>query len=152
MTTIGNCQSCKDGKLQIRRGKFGQFVACNKYPDCKTTFSLPSNALIKPSDKTCEVCQHPMVMTIKKGKRPMDFCINKDCKSKHIEGEAGEHAKAIAKGEVEKDCPKCKDGKLVLRKSIYSSFLGCNKYPKCKFTEQLQDKKDNQTETNIKQD
>jgi len=78
-----------------------------------------------------------MVQSIKKGKRPLDFCINPECKSKYLEGEAGKHAKAIAKGQIEKSCPKCKDGKLVLRKSIYGSFLGCSKYPKCKYTEQL---------------
>ncbi len=137
LTTIGDCPACKEGKLQIRKGRFGQFVACNKYPECKTTFSLPNNALIKPNDKVCEICGYPMVQSIKRGKKPLDFCINPDCKSKHIEGEAGEQAKAIAKGEIEKDCPKCKKGKLVLRKSIYGSFLGCGNYPKCKYTEQL---------------
>ena len=146
MITVGKCPTCGEGNLQIRKGKFGQFVACNKYPDCKTTFSLPNTALIKPADKVCEVCQHPMVLSIMKGKKPLEFCINPECKSKHVEGEAGKEAKAIAKGEIEKDCPKCKDGKLKLRKSIYGSFLGCSNYPKCKFTEQLVKK----TDTNLK--
>jgi DNA topoisomerase-1 len=79
-----------------------------------------------------------MILVIKKGKQPMDFCINKDCKSKYLEGEAGKEAKAIATGEIERECPTCKKGKLVLRKSIYGVFLGCNTYPKCKFTEQFQ--------------
>lgn len=140
MITVGKCPTCKEGNLQIRKGKFGQFVACNKYPDCKTTFSLPNTALIKPADKICEICSHPMVLSIMKGKKPLEFCINPECKSKHVEGEAGKQAKAIAKGEIEKDCPKCKDGKLKLRKSIYGSFLGCSNYPKCKYTEQLENK------------
>ena len=138
LTTIGDCPACKVGKLQIRRGKFGQFLACNRYPDCKTTFSLPNNAIIKPNNKLCEICGYPMVQSIRKGKKPLDFCINPDCKSKHVEGNAGKVAKAVAKGEIEKDCPKCKEGKLVLRKSIYGSFFGCSNYPKCKYTEQLQ--------------
>ena len=28
-------------------------------------------------------------------------------------------------------CPTCKEGKMVLRKSFYGEFLGCNNYPKC---------------------
>jgi len=102
MTTLGPCHNCKEGLIQIRRGRFGAFAACNKYPDCKTTFSLPKNALLKPAKKMCEVCGMPMVIVIKKAKRPQEFCINKECKSKHLEGEAGVEAKKIAKGEIEK--------------------------------------------------
>ena len=57
-------------------------------------------------------------------------------------GYAGTCIKApekIAKGIVEKDCPKCKEGKLVLRKSIYGSFYGCSRFPKCRNTEKLKE-------------
>jgi DNA topoisomerase-1 len=137
LTTVGKCPVCKKGDLQIRKGKYGQFLACNQYPKCKTTFSLPNNSLIKPVNKECELCKYPMVQSIKKGKRPLELCINPDCKSKYVEGEAGKEAKAVAKGKLEKDCPTCKDGKLILRKSLYGSFYGCSNYPKCKYTEQL---------------
>ena len=30
---IGKCPACKEGDLMLRRGKFGIFVACNKYPE-----------------------------------------------------------------------------------------------------------------------
>jgi DNA topoisomerase-1 len=29
------CPKCNEGKLILRNGKFGAFLACNKYPDCK---------------------------------------------------------------------------------------------------------------------
>ncbi len=137
MSLLGICPICREGNLHIRRGKKWYFAACSKYPDCKTIFSLPSNALLKPAKKLCEVCNYPMIMSIRKGKRPQDFCINPECKSKYVEGEAGKEAKAVAKGEVEKPCPKCGEGKLVLRKSIYGSFYGCSKFPKCRYTEKL---------------
>ena len=136
---IGKCPNCKEGNLQLRKGKFGMFIACNKYPDCKTTFKLPGNALIKPSKNICKTCNMPMVFAIKKGKRPREFCINPKCKSKYVEGAAGKEAKEIAKGIIEKECPKCKEGKLVLRKSIYGSFYGCSRFPKCRYTEKLND-------------
>src|SRR3989338_5333823 len=140
LTTLGKCPACNEGDLKIRKGKFGSFAACNKYPKCKTTVSLPSNALIKHANKICGTCNFPMVLAIKKGKRPMEFCINTKCKSKYAEGEAGKLAKDIAQGVVEKSCPQCKEGKIVLRKSIYGSFLGCSNYPKCRYTEKLENK------------
>ena len=133
MAFLGICQICKEGNLMIRRGKKGHFAACSNYPNCKTIFSLPSNTLLKPAKKLCEICGYPMITSIRKGKRPQDFCINRECKSKYLEGEAGREAKAIAKGEIEKPCPQCKIGKLVLRKSIYGSFYGCDKFPKCRY-------------------
>lgn len=139
MTNLGECPICKEGMLSLRKGKYGRFAACNKYPGCKTTFSMPGNALIKPAKKLCEVCHYPMVLAIKKGKQPMEFCINKECKSKYLEGKAGKEAKGIAKGIIEKKCPKCPDGILVLRTSIYGKFLGCKNYPKCRHIEKLTD-------------
>ena len=31
------CPNCGDGKLALRGGKFGAFVACSNYPECKYT-------------------------------------------------------------------------------------------------------------------
>ena len=124
--TVGSCPACKKGKLMMRKGKFGRFIACDQYPKCKTTFNLPNNGLIKTTDKICEACLHPMVSVIRKGKRPQIVCINKECPTK----------KTTEKIEKRK-CPKCKEGNLVLRKSIYGSFLACDAYPKCRHTEQL---------------
>ncbi|MFS0736495.1 type I DNA topoisomerase [Sphingomonas sp. 1P06PA] len=31
------CPACADGRLALRGGKFGAFVACSNYPDCKYT-------------------------------------------------------------------------------------------------------------------
>lgn len=136
---LGKCPACGQGDISLRKGKFGHFAACNRYPDCKTTFSLPGNALIKPAKKLCPVCNYPMVMAIKRGKQPREFCLNKECKSKYLEGEAGKEAKEIAKGIIEKKCPKCENGVLVLRSSIYGKFLGCRNFPKCRFTERLEE-------------
>ena len=138
MSNLGKCPKCSKGELHIRKGKFGSFAACNRYPDCKTTFSIPSNALIKPCDKICEKCNFPKVLVIKKRKRPMEYCLNPKCPGKNLEGDAGKEAKEIAKGIVEKECPKCKN-KLVLRGSIYGRFLGCSTFPKCHYTERIED-------------
>jgi len=128
MTTLGKCPNCKDGMLGIRMGRFGRFVACDKYPDCKTTLSLPANATFQVIDKVCEHCKHPMVKVIKAKKAPQELCINKDCSSKKAD------EKELENGIQGTTCTKCKKGKMVLRKSIYGQFYGCDKYPKCRNT------------------
>jgi DNA topoisomerase-1 len=56
-----------------------QFVACDKYPDCKNTFTLPPNGNIKRTNKICEECGFPMLIRLSKGKRPWEFCFNPEC-------------------------------------------------------------------------
>lgn len=34
------CPECKDGKLSIKLGKFGAFIGCSNYPECKYTKQL----------------------------------------------------------------------------------------------------------------
>ncbi|MDP2924971.1 MAG: DNA topoisomerase I [Nanoarchaeota archaeon] len=78
------CPNCKEGELSIKFSpRFrSYFIACSSYPDCKQTYPLPSNSLIKKSGKICEYCNYPMLLSIKKGKKPWLFCFNKDCKSR----------------------------------------------------------------------
>ncbi|MEK6907465.1 MAG: DNA topoisomerase I [Nanoarchaeota archaeon] len=80
---IGKCHKCKVGDLRILYNKRfkSYFVACNKYPDCKTTFSMPKYALPKPGD-ICKECTYPRLKMIRQGKRPYDFCINLECPSR----------------------------------------------------------------------
>lgn len=77
------CSKCKKGKLAINYSKKTRryFVACNAYPECKTTFSLPPNGSIKKTDKVCEKCGFPMLMRLSKGRRPWVFCFNPECET-----------------------------------------------------------------------
>lgn len=81
--TLMLCPVCKKGNLRIlfNRTSRRYFVACSAYPDCRQTYSLPPNALIKKTDneKKCEVDGFPKLLAIKKAKRPWEFCFNPDC-------------------------------------------------------------------------
>jgi DNA topoisomerase-1 len=125
---IGACQKCGEGTLQIRRGRFGRFIACNKYPGCKTTFSLPASGMVKAQKKDCEQCGFPLINIRMARKRPQIICINPACPTKKVDE---------AKAAEEKPCAKCGTGKMVLRRSIYGAFLGCSNYPKCRSSERL---------------
>ena len=66
-----NCPECKDGDLQRKRGKYGEFVACSNYPDCKYIHK-ETIGVACPQDK-CEGQVH-----VKKSKRGKIFysCTN----------------------------------------------------------------------------
>ncbi len=36
-STGEKCPECKEGNLVIRSGKFGKFISCSRFPDCKYT-------------------------------------------------------------------------------------------------------------------
>jgi len=79
--TLIQCPTCGKGQLRILYSKKTRryFVACSAYPDCKQTYSLPPNSLIKKGEKNCEGCGFPRVMVIRKGRRPWELCFNSNC-------------------------------------------------------------------------
>ncbi len=81
---LSECPVCKKGNLVIKYSpKFRRsFIACSAYPECKTTFGLPPNGTIKKLDKKCDKCGFPLLMSLKKGKRPWIFCFNPNCPSR----------------------------------------------------------------------
>ncbi len=69
------CPECKEGELVIRTGKYGKFLSCSRFPDCKYTEPYHKKAGFK-----CPECGKPAV--IKKTKKGSKFysCSNwPDC-------------------------------------------------------------------------
>lgn len=81
--TLTKCPVCKKGNLTIKYSKKTRrhFVACDSYPNCNATYSLPPNGIIKKIDKKCPECDFPQLMSLRKGKKPWIFCFNKECPS-----------------------------------------------------------------------
>ncbi len=79
---LGKCNLCNTGNLQIRKSKFGFFVGCSSYPNCKNVFPLPRNALIQAKGTVCKACGVPEIKVIRKGKRPFEMCLNPKCETK----------------------------------------------------------------------
>lgn len=75
------CPICKQGNLVIKYSKkiSRYFAACDKYPECKATYSLPPNGLIKTTNKISEN-NLPILIAIRKGKRPWEFEFNPNYK------------------------------------------------------------------------
>ncbi len=79
---LGKCP--KDGgDLVIKRSKAGKyFAACNNYPKCANTYSLPQGAKILPTGNTCEHCNTPIIKVIRKGRRPFEMDLDPNCITK----------------------------------------------------------------------
>ncbi len=45
------CLACKEGKLKIGIGKFGLFINCNRYPDCKNIINIDKNITSESSNE-----------------------------------------------------------------------------------------------------
>ncbi len=80
---LNQCPLCKKGTLTIKYSKKTRryFVACDAYPECRNTYSLPPNGKIKKTGKVCEKCGFPMMMSLRAGKKPWFFCFNKECET-----------------------------------------------------------------------
>lgn len=81
--TLGDCPSCKSGKLIVRKNKNGNFfVGCSNYPSCKVTYPLPHASKIVRTGKVCKLCSTPIVKVIRRGKRTFEMCLDPNCPSK----------------------------------------------------------------------
>jgi DNA topoisomerase-1 len=117
------CENC--GRVMVlKRGRFGQFMACTGYPDCKTTRRLDQGKRVPdiPLDEPCPKCGRNLM--IRHGRYgEFTACSGyPDCKF-------------VKQNFIGVKCPLCKDGDLVEKKARKgNTFYGCSNYPKCKFT------------------
>jgi len=117
------CENC--GRVMVlKRGRFGQFMACTGYPDCKTTRRLDQGKKVPdiPLDELCPKCGRNMM--IRHGR----FGEFTAC-SGYPE------CKYVKQNFIGLKCPECKEGDLVEKRARKgNTFYGCGNYPKCKFT------------------
>src|SRR5258706_2909803 len=117
------CENC-GRTMVLKRGRFGQFMACTGYPDCKTTRRLDQGKKVPdiPLDELCPKCGRNMM--IRHG-RYGEFTT---C-SGYPE------CKYVKQNFIGVKCPDCKEGELVEKRARKgNTFYGCARYPKCKFT------------------
>ena len=82
--------------------------------------------LVKETDKICPKCGAPLIERL--GRFGRFYACSKFPECKHTESVEGD------KNNLNIVCPKCKEGKLVARKTKKGKiFYGCNSFPKCDF-------------------
>ncbi|MCX6726562.1 MAG: type I DNA topoisomerase [Candidatus Shapirobacteria bacterium] len=65
------CPECKEGELVIRMGKFGKFISCSRFPECKYTKAYQEDAGF-----CCPLCGAPGVVRKTKTGRKFFGCSN----------------------------------------------------------------------------
>ena len=116
------CEKC--GRPMVKKhGRFGVFLACSGYPECKTTKDLSAKAIgIK-----CPKCgSEIMERRSKKGKIFYGCSGYPDCKQ------------IYSHKPVDKKCPEC-GSLLVERKSKKGEYLACSSR-ECRYTESIDEK------------
>jgi DNA topoisomerase I len=130
------CSKC-GSEMLIRWGRFGKFLACRNYPECKNTQELPRESPEVaspdgPSTDPCDKCGKEMLL--KKGRYGDFFACSgyPDCKNTRkivrIKGEAKVHADKP----LDESCPECQ-ASLVLKHGRFGEFIACSRYPDCRF-------------------
>jgi DNA topoisomerase-1 len=116
------CPDC-GGKLTVKSGRFGPFIACTNYPECRHTKPLRQDKVPdRPTDEVCRECEAPMV--IKTGRYGEFLACTRYPKCKHT--------RPIPLGVK---CPRCGNGDLTERRTKRGrSFFGCSNYPNCDFS------------------
>ncbi|MBU1445917.1 type I DNA topoisomerase [Patescibacteria group bacterium] len=128
------CEKCGN-PMVIKLGRYGKFLSCSNYPDCKNAkpivkegaeekSKMDKDLEKKLSGKKCDKCGEPM--EIKTGRFGEFLGCSAYPKCKNIQ--------AIVKF-AGVSCPDCKEGQLIERRTRKAGkiFYGCNKFPKCKF-------------------
>lgn len=130
------CPLC-GGQLEIKRSKFGKFIACTNYPECKYTEQSDEEKQLQADfgGEKCPNCSDG-IMEVKSGRfGPFLGCSNyPTCKTiQKIEHKTGEK------------CPECGIGDMVFKKGKRGPFKACNRYPDCKYIEGAKKKAGNYT-------
>ena len=145
-TTDIKCNKC--GKhMIVKDGRFGQFLACSGYPECKNTMNATKNekgeivvAEAPTTNEVCELCGKPMA--IKRGRYGQFLgCTGyPECKNIKKMDKEGK----VTKQEVvlsDESCDLC--GKpMAVKRGRYGHFLGCTGYPECKNIKKMPKNKD----------
>ena len=122
------CEKCAK-PMVIKWGRFGRFLACSGYPECRNTKEFVETAngieIVEKetaTDEICEKCSKPMVIKNGRFGRFMACSGYPEC----------ENTKAISTGVT---CPETGCGGSLVEKRTRRAkvFYACANYPKCKF-------------------
>ena len=117
------CENC-GRPMVLKRGRFGQFMACTGYPDCKTTRRLDQAKKVPdiPLDEKCPQCGRNLLIRHGRFGEFISCSGYPDCKY-------------VKQNLIGVKCPQCKEGDIAAKKARRGNFFyGCTNYPSCEFT------------------
>ena len=123
----------KDGQPMIlKKGRFGPFLACERYPECKETRRLVRGEggklqveVLAPIDEKCPDCGNDLMW--RRGRFGAFIACSNYPECKYIKKKEAREIGLL--------CPECGQGQVVERKGRWGRFFyGCRRYPECRFT------------------
>ncbi|HKC62857.1 MAG TPA: topoisomerase DNA-binding C4 zinc finger domain-containing protein, partial [Pyrinomonadaceae bacterium] len=150
--TDETCENC-GAQMVIKFGRFGQFLACSNYPECRTTREIAKPASDGETSATaassstasgeqtggadaseeaevCDLCGKPMAL--KRGRFGQFLGCTGYPECRNIRKIAKSGAVAPPPVPLDEKCPV--DGaQLVLRHGRFGEFVSCSNYPKCDY-------------------
>jgi len=117
------CPEC--GRVLVfKLGKFGKFLSCSGYPDCKYAKPLEPLNGVGGEDEDfgkCDKCEDG-TMVLKQGRFGKFLACSNYPKCKNTKP---------FMDKVGMKCPQCGEGDVVKKKSKWKEFYGCSRYPDC---------------------
>jgi len=123
----------KDGvPMVLKKGRFGPFLACSRYPECKETRRLVRGEggklqveVLAPIEEKCPDCGSDLMW--RRGRFGAFIACSNYPACKYIKKKEAREIGLL--------CPDCGEGQVVERKGRWGRFFyGCRRYPECKFT------------------
>jgi DNA topoisomerase I len=139
------CPECQKGHLMIKLGKYGKFLSCDAYPECKYARPLETEGEENSQEKTEE-----FINSLSEEDRAILSSACPSCGGK-ILLKQGRYGKFLAcdtypkckftksiQNKLDIICPKCgatEQGKVVVKRTKKGkTFYGCSRYPQCDFS------------------
>jgi len=119
------CEKC-GSPMVIKTGRYGKFLACSNYPECKNVQPIMVTKEEKEAEETkekCPKCESPLIVKTGRFGKFLACSNYPTCKfTKNIQSSTG-----VA-------CPKCQKGEIVAKRSKRGkTFYACNRYPDCDY-------------------
>ncbi|HUL85881.1 MAG TPA: type I DNA topoisomerase [Actinomycetota bacterium] len=110
-------------KLQVKLGRYGRFIGCPNYPDCRYIRNMDGTERAEPEmlDERCPECGRQLQRRVGRF-GPFVGCSGyPDCRFVQKDPAASTGV----------TCPQCHRGELVQKRTRFGVFYGCDRYPEC---------------------
>ena len=132
------CSKC-GSKMVIKWGRFGRFLACSAYPDCKNTREIPKACSVdsresapEVEEMSCEKCGKSMVLKRGRFGEFMACSGYPDCRNTKKIVKSDDTMAVKNDIPLDEACPVC-NKHLAIKHGRFGEYTACSDYPDCRY-------------------